>query len=98
MLKVRNIFETANGFSKVSVNTEVFKAIAGFNPTLPYTTSRNANGNGVRVYDVDGVPVYTQYDKESKKTAIIMKTSDANKHLQTLESERENEVALAFTF
>ncbi len=96
-LKVRKIFEESNGYSKVSVNVEIFKAIAGFKPTLPYTTSRSESGKGVRVFNIAGTPVYTIYEGENK-SSIIMKSEDAKKHLLSLEAERSSLPALPFAF
>lgn len=98
-INVRQIFEESNGFSRVSVNNELFKAIAGFVPQFKYETHRTANGKGVRAYNISGVTIFTQYDKDTNKTSIIMATEDANKYLKTLEDERaEGGEALAFAF
>jgi hypothetical protein len=95
---VRQIFEENNGFARVSVNTELFKALSGFIPALPYKTARSANGKGIRAYNVGGTPVFTQYDGETKKTSIIMSTEDAKKHLKTVEQERAEGEQVAFAF
>ena len=97
-LSVRKIFESSNGFSRVSVNADVFKALAGFNPSLPYTTARTSNGKGVRVYNINGTAVYTQYDSETKKTYIIMKSEDAKKKLKSLDEERSSGPVVGFAF
>lgn len=97
-LAVRKIFEESNGFSKVSINNEVFKAIAGFSPSVPYTTSRSADGKGVRKYNIEGVTVFTKFNQESKKTSIIMRTEDAQKYLRTLDEERIGGETLPFAF
>ena len=104
-LKVRNIFEEADGYAVVSVNVELFKEIVGFdkkvNPLLrDYTTGKNAAGKGVRIFDIDGVPVYTVFNGKDAQynTSIIMKSADAHKYLETLEQERAGETALAFHF
>ena len=70
------------GFSQVSLTVNYFKQIVGFdkkeNPNLlPYETAagRNSKGEkiGVRIFNIDGVKVYTSWDKENKK--YVSKTS-----------------------
>jgi DNA/RNA-binding domain of Phe-tRNA-synthetase-like protein len=106
-LIVRKIFnsDAKTGFSQVSIASENYKQIVGFNkennPELKdYTTGASASGQGVRIFDFDGVKVYTSYDKDSKKMLpIMMKTSDAKDHLETLEQSRaKSGDALPFVF
>lgn len=95
-MKVRTIIATIGNYSHVVVDRETFEQVNGFRPQLPYTTTRDAQGRGVRVFDIDGAKLYARKDKEEGKTVFVMSTADATKHLQTLAQERENEPALAF--
>lgn len=95
-LAVRAIIKTVGNHSQVVVSNEVFKAVAGVRPALPYTTARNAAGNGVRIFDFAGTHLYTRRDKELGKTFFIMKKEDAEKCLRTLEQERAGEEVLDF--
>ena len=95
-LKVRNIFETKDGFAKVSIDQDHFKQIRGFSPELPFTTSHsNASGNGLRIFDIDGIKLYSQYDKEQRKTTLFMDANQAMAIKQTLSEERANEPGIA---
>ena len=88
------------GFSQVSLTVNYFKQIVGFdkkeNPNLlPYETAagRNSKGEkiGVRIFNIDGVKVYTSWDKENKKLCpIYMATADAEANLK--------DTALPFVF
>ena len=95
-LAVRTIIKEDGEFAQVVVSNEVFKQVAGVRPALPYTTARNAAGNGVRIFDIDGVKLYTRRDKEAGKTYFIMHKADAQKCLKTLEEERAGEPVLGF--
>ncbi len=97
-LKVRTIISTVGEFSQVVVDAESFKSISGLRPTLPYTTARNQQGKGVRVFDFGGTKLYARYDKEARRTIFVMQKADAEKHLTTLESERAGEAAIGFSF
>jgi len=99
-IKVRKIFTRgADGFSQVSIDINAYRQIVGFdtdaNPDLkPYKTTASSTGQGVRVFDFNGVKVYTSYDKATKKMLpIMMKTTDAEANLETLEKD-----ALPFCF
>lgn len=94
---VRNIFEVQGDYARVSVDNETFNAIRGMTPSLPYTTSRNASGQGIRIFNIGGVVLMSRYDKETRKTNFIMKNTDAVANLQTLAQERANEPVLGFT-
>ncbi len=95
---VRNIWETEGDYCRVSIDSDTFNKIKGFNPVIRHvSTTRNAKGQGLRVYDIDGVTLYSRYDKESRKTSFILKHSDAVAHLRTLEQERSEEPAVAFS-
>lgn len=104
-LAVRNIIgDSVNGYSRVTVSSEVFSAImqsfrARFTkqtPIITYKGMGDEGGNGVRVFNIDGCDVYAHYVKESGKTIFLMKTVDANAHLLTLAKQREGEEKLPF--
>jgi hypothetical protein len=97
-LKVRNIIESKGDYSHVVISRENFDAVNGFKPQMAYTTSRDAAGRGIRVFDFSGVNLFARRDKENGKTVFIMKTTDAAERLETLEQERAGEPTLAFAF
>jgi hypothetical protein len=95
-MKVRTIIATIGNYSHVVVDRETFDKVNGFRPELPYTTTRDAQGRGVRVFDIDGTKLYARKDKAEGKTVFVMNSKDAMAHLQTLAQERENEPSLEF--
>lgn len=80
-LEVTNtIGEDNKGFIRVTVGNELFNALIGYAPKLPFNRLTSAKGEQVREFDVEGTKVYATYDKVSKKTLFIMKTEDAKQH------------------
>ena len=98
-LIVRKIFNTKNNYSQVSIDKDTFNAVRGFSPIIqPTGTSHDANGNGVRIFDINGVTLYSQYNKELKKTTFTMETKQAIPLLQSVEQERASEPGLPFAW
>ncbi len=96
-LIVRNIISAdIDGHSRVTVSNELFNAVRGLKPALPYKGAGDLGGNGVRVFNVNGVDLYVHYNKEARQTMFIMKTKDARACLKTLEAERAGEEKLPF--
>ena len=96
-LVVRNIIgEPINGYVRVTVANDLFKTIAGFRPSIAYTAMGDSGGNGVRIFDIDGVKLFSKYNKETAKTTFIMKTEDARAKLVTVAQERATEAKLPF--
>lgn len=94
---VRNIISPdINGYSRVTINNELFNAVRGVKPTLAYKGMGDVGGNGVRVFTLNNIDLYVHYDKTNRNTMFIMKTSDALKCLKPLSVERANEVKLPF--
>ena len=94
---VRNIISAdINGYSRVTIANELFNAVRGVKPQLPYKGMGDIAGNGVRVFSLNGTDLYVHYDKASRTTQFIMKTQDARTHLQTLAMERAGEEKLPF--
>jgi hypothetical protein len=91
---VRKIISTVGDYSRVTLDSETFRAVQGFKPELPYKAMGTADGKGVRVFDLDGVEIMSAYDGEARKTMFFMKNSDASKHLSTLSDERSTEEKL----
>jgi len=87
-----------NGKSQVVVHSDVFKATKGVVPALPYKGIGDETGNGVRMFTIDGINLYSHYNKETSKTSFAMDTKDAKKCLLTLEQERAGEDKLDFSF
>jgi len=96
-IKVFTIWETAKGFSRVSIGAESFKALtSSANPT-PYKTSTDAKGDRINVYTLaDGLKVWTKTIKlvnedgspklneknyQMNQTFVILKEEDAKKLL-----------------
>lgn len=96
-LVVRNIIgEPIDGYVRVTVSNDVFNAVRGITPALPYRGQGDQGGNGVRVFSFEGVELCASYDKESRKTMFLMKTEEAKAHLLTLAQERDKAEKLPF--
>ena len=96
-LVVRNIIgEPDNGYSRVTVSNELFNAVRGVRPQLAYKAQGDQAGKGIRIFTIDGVDLYSNYDKESRKTLFLMKTEDAEKCLCTVAEQRAKEPKLPF--
>ena len=96
-LVVRNIIgDSIDGYSRVTVSNEVFNAVRGIKPTLPYRGQGDLAGKGVRVFSFNGVELCAQYDKDSRKTMFLMKTDEAEAHLLTIAQERDKAEKLPF--
>lgn len=96
-LVVRNIIgEPINGYVRVTISNELFNAVRGVKPTLPYKGMGDSGGNGVRVFSINGVELCAQYDKETRKTMFLMKKEDAETALLTLAEQRAGEDKLPF--
>lgn len=96
-IKVRQIIEEKNGYAHVVVDQNTFSKVSGFAPQLPYTTARNGNGQGIRIFDLDGVKLYVRKETQEevaegapRRQIFAMKLEDAHKYLLTLDQEREN--------
>lgn len=90
VLKVRNIIGApVEGMVRVTVNSEVFQAVkqsvfARLNrqaPVLPFSLSKDQDGNYVSTFNISGVTLYNMSDKASKKTIFLMRESDAKAKL-----------------
>ena len=57
---VFNIFNTVGEYSRVSVDTPLFNAIAKSNPSLPYTTSVDGKDRPLRIFTINGLKVITR--------------------------------------
>ena len=98
-LVIRTIIESAGDFSHVVVSRDVFTATKGFKPELPYTTSRNSTGQGIRIFEFDDAKLlYVRYDKEEQKTVFIADNETAQACLLTLDEERADEPVLAMAY
>lgn len=96
-LVVRNIIgESKDGHSRVTVSNELFNAVRGVRPALPYTAQGDQSGKGIRIFTVDGKNLYANYDKESRKTLFLMKTEEAQACLLTVAEQRAKEPKLPF--
>lgn len=103
---VREIFETSGNFARVKLDKDIYKHVIGFNKQanpalLDYSTGKDQAGRGVRIFDINGVKVYTRYDKEldtKTKTHVYMHMADVKNRLKSLEEERADEEPLGFVF
>jgi hypothetical protein len=95
---VRNIIgDAVDGYSRVTVSNENFNDLRGVRPVLAYTAQGDLGGKGIRIFtDMNGVELYSNYDKESRKTLFLMKTEDAQKCLLTIADQRAKEPKLPF--
>ena len=96
-LKVNKILKVTGAWAHVTINSAAFNAIKGFSPAMAYTTSRNRDGKGVRVFDFNGTKVYTCFEPskaegEFGKAKILMLNTDA----QAIRAEMDNEEVLEF--
>lgn len=100
VLKVNKILKVTGAFAHVSICGPAFEAIKGFSPLMPYTTARNQASKGVRIFDFDGVKVFSCFVKgegeEYGKAKVLMLTEDANRLKAESDAERANEPVLEF--
>lgn len=83
-LEVFSIFNEAKGFSEVSINTELFKLIAGNDESvkLPIVSKgKDLQGRTIRKFEVNGTPVWVRYNGKDAQypSTVILKTEDARK-------------------
>ena len=74
------IVNTVGEFAHVILNYQCFTALRGANPALPFAASRNAAGEPVRIFDIEGTKVYScakRSDDGYVKTTFAMKAVDA---------------------
>ena len=97
-LIVSNIIGTdVNGYSRVTISNELFNAVRGFKPLLPFEDRFDENGERIRVFNIDGVELYASYDKTTSKTMFVLKTTEAQKHFVPLAQQRANGPKSPFT-
>ena len=96
-LVVRNIIgDSIDGYSRVTISNELFNAVRGVRPSLPYKAQGDVGGNGVRIFSFGETELFAHYDKVNRKTMFLMKTEEAKKHLLTVAEQRANQPKLAF--
>ena len=74
------IIKTVGAYAHVVLNYQCFSALRGANPALPFAASRNAAGESVRIFDIEGTKVYScarRNDEGYVKTTFAMKAADA---------------------
>jgi len=75
------IIKTVGDFAHVVLNYQCFTALRGATPKLPFAASRNAAGESVRVFDIEGTKVYSCARRNDEngyvKTTFAMKAADA---------------------
>lgn len=105
-LKVNKIFKVTGKYAHVSISNDAFACIKGVRPLMAYTTGKNQDGHGVRIFDFNGTKVFTCFNKAGEgeqygKAKILMLESDARalggKDVAVIEQERANEVPLEFS-
>ena len=90
-LIVSNIIgEDVNGYSRVTVSNELFNAVRGMRPSLPFEDRFDDNGERTRVFNINGVELYANYDKATSKTMFIMKTNEAKQYFIPISQQRAN--------
>lgn len=101
----RIIGDAINGLVRVNVDSPAFNAMQQSifarnnreTPLLKYQGMGSQDGKGVRVFNFNGIEVYSHYDKESRRTIFLMKEEVAKKLLLTVEEQRANEEKLPFS-
>lgn len=75
------IIKKGEVYSHVVLNYEAFNALRGARPVLQFAISRNADNEPVRIFDVEGVKVYSRFVRDPETnyitTSFAMKTADA---------------------
>lgn len=106
--KVRRIIEAEEDtehtapFVQVNIDIETYKLIANFRTKMKYTTGADSQGRGVRVFKFPDCTVYVRFEKaenkeERGKHILIMSREEAQKHLMTIEQEREGQEKFSFS-
>jgi len=75
------IGESIGGYSRVTVSRDVFLAVTGPTPTAKFEEKGRDASMVNRVFNFNGVELYSSYDKATRKTMFLMKTTDAEKCL-----------------
>lgn len=94
-VKVRRIFEEVGDYSGVSIDIDNFNKVRSARPELPYQTTHNSKGQGVRYFNFNGTLVFTRWIADERATRLFMRTEDAQEKLSTVDDEREGEVGIA---
>ena len=80
LLSGLKIIKTVGEFAHVVLNYQCFTALRGATPALPFASSRNAAGEPVRIFDIEGTKVYSCARRDESgyvKTTFAMKAADA---------------------
>ena len=93
-----------DGLLRVSLNQDWFSKILAtrpYNRVVPYETTGDANGNGVRVYKIEGTEVFGTWMPDASKprggyNVFAMKAEDARARFESLQQSRANQVKLPF--
>jgi hypothetical protein len=71
--------------TKVYLDRNLFNAVTGASPKLPFVTVPSADGKIRRIFQIDGKELVTIYSRETG-TAFAMKHEDAEAYLQQTEN------------
>ena len=100
-LKVLKVFKVTGAYAHVSISNDAFSAIKGIKPLMAYSTARNRDGKGVRIFDFNGTKVFSCFEKstvegEFGKAKILMLAADAEALKAQADAERAGEEVLDF--
>jgi hypothetical protein len=100
-LKVSKVFKITGAYAHVSISNDAFNAIKGIKPVMAYTTARNRDGRGVRIFDFNGTKVFSCFEKstvegEFGKAKLLMLAVDATALKAQADAERAGEEVLEF--
>lgn len=77
------IIKVEGEYAHVSVNWNAFNALRGTNPAIPFAVMRDASGQPVRAFNIDGTMLFSCYKRGDvaagtrARTTFIMKAAEA---------------------
>ena len=77
-LTVNHIIDENDGIARVTIRRDIYVLVSGFEPTLPFKVIDEVEtGQQVRVFNINGVTLYSEYDRNARKTFFYMNADKA---------------------
>lgn len=85
-------------FTRVNIDSDTFRMLRGANPSIPFQKIGAINSDeSVRKFNINGVELYSIYNRNTFKNYFVANLDDAKKNLvSTDELIATNEMAMPF--
>lgn len=85
-------------FTRVNIDSDTFRMLRGANPSIPFKKIGAINSDeSVRKFNINGVELYSIYNRNTFKNYFVANLNDAKKNLvSTDELIATNEMAMPF--